>query len=215
MNESKVAAASPTEEFSQEADGVPDGETNGETGGPFHGERKQPALRVLVANEQSILEIDHSQLQVAVESVFRESLYDSGSISIAVVDDPTIHEINRQYLEHDYPTDVLSFLLEDRQPFLEGELVVSTDTAARNAAEYGWPVASELLLYVIHGALHLVGYRDKQADETAAMRAAEAKHLRELGVELPNGPSRWSDFARSTVPVNSSVDAPVGESRSS
>jgi len=164
------------------------------------GEPPEPRVRVLIANEQSTLAIEESQLRAAVLAVFRESAYDAGTVSIAVVDDPTIHEINRQYLEHDYPTDVLSFVLEDCQPSLEGELVVSTDTAASNAAEYSWPPSNELLLYVIHGALHLVGYRDKQPDEISAMRAAEAKHLRELGIALPNGSSRWDDLSEAPSP---------------
>ena len=156
------------------------------------GEPPEPKVLVLIANEQSTLAIDESQLQAAVLSVFRESMYTTGIVSVAVVDDPTIHKMNRRYLEHDYPTDVLSFVLEDRPPHLEGELVVSADTASRNAAEYGWSASSELLLYVIHGAAHLVGYRDKQPDEIAAMRAVEEQHLRELGVALPEGCSRRS-----------------------
>ena len=156
------------------------------------GEPPEPALRVQIANEQSTLVVDEAQLSAAIRAVFDESPYTSGAISLAVVDDPMIHEINRQYLDHDYPTDVLSFALEDRQPYLEGELVVSTDTATSNAAEYGWPAESELLLYVLHGALHLVGYRDKQPEEIAKMRAAEAKLLAKLGVELPREDTRWS-----------------------
>ena len=156
------------------------------------GNPPKPGLRVLIANEQSMLPVDEAQLSAAVRAVFDGSPYTSGTISLAVVDDPTIHEINRQYLEHDYPTDVLSFVLEDREPYLEGELVVSTDTASRSAAECDWPAESELLLYVIHGALHLVGYRDKQPEEIAEMRAAEAKLLLQLGVALPNEDTRWS-----------------------
>ncbi len=154
-------------------------------------EPPEPTLRVLIANEQSTFIVEESKLSAAVQSVLANSPYTSGTISLAVVDDPTIHEINRQYLEHDYPTDVLSFVLEDREPYLEGELVVSTDTASRNAAEYGWPAESELLLYIIHGALHLVGYRDKLPEEIAEMRAAEAKLLGKLGIVLPSGDTRW------------------------
>jgi len=175
----------------------------------FDGEPRESKIRVVIANEQSTLAIDESQFQAAVASVFRESSYDSGIVSIAVVDDPTIHEINRQYLEHDFPTDVLSFVLEDRQPYLEGELVVSTDTASANAAEYDWPASSELLLYVIHGALHLVGFRDKKSDEIVVMRAAEAQTLRELGVALPNGSSRWTDVARINESANESANESV------
>ena len=58
-------------------------------------------------------------------------------VSIAVVDDPTIHELNRRFLQHDYPTDVLSFVLEQQDGRLEGEVIVSTDTAVAQAGEYG------------------------------------------------------------------------------
>lgn len=150
-------------------------------------------LRILIADEQATLTIDEAQLRAAVELVLRDSPYDSGVISIAVVDDPTIHEINRQYLEHDYPTDILSFPLEDNPPYLEGELVVSTDTATSNAAEYNWSAHHELVLYVIHGTLHLVGYHDKQPADIAEMRTAEAKCLQALGIALPAGKSRWSE----------------------
>lgn len=166
------------------------------------GEPPEPTLRVLIADQQSTLAIDEAQLQAAVRAVFHDSPYHLGTVSIAVVDDPTIHEINRQYLQHDYPTDVLSFVLEERASYLEGELVVSTDTASRNATEYDWPAKDELLLYVIHGALHLVGYRDKQPEEIAEMRSAEARHLQKLGINLPSGATRWSDVAKSKAPSN-------------
>lgn len=161
--------------------------------GELDGEPPEPEMQVSVANEQSTLSIDESQLRATVLAVFQNSPYHSGSVSIAVVDDPTIHGINRQYLQHDYPTDVLSFVLEDREPYLEGELVVSTDTALRSAEDYDWNAQSELLLYVIHGALHLVGYRDKQPNEIADMRAAELRLLQELGVNVPSDSSRWSN----------------------
>ena len=68
-------------------------------------------------------------------------------LSVAVVDDPTIHELNRQFLDHDYPTDVLSFLLERDGDALEGEVVVSADTRGPRRSN-GWPADDELLLYV-------------------------------------------------------------------
>jgi len=183
MNENK----STTESFSDELAGEPAGD--------ILGEPPEPTLQILIADEQSTLALDESQLRAAVQAVFRDSLYHSGTVSIAVVDDPTIHGINRQYLEHDYSTDVLSFVLEDREPYLEGELVVSTDTARSNAEAYGWSARFELLLYVIHGALHLVGYRDKQPDEIAEMRAAELRLLQELDVAVPSSSTRWFNQA--------------------
>lgn len=156
---------------------------------PPDAEPPEPPYQVLIADEQSTLSVDEPRLIAAVRSVLEESSFQSAIVSVAVVDDPTIHEINRQYLQHDYPTDVLSFVLEDDGRQLQGELVVSADTAARNAIDYGWSPADELLLYLIHGSLHLVGHRDKEPAEIAAMRQAEAAHLKRLGIAMPVEPS--------------------------
>jgi len=154
-------------------------------------EPSSDALRIQIANEQASLAIDEPQLKAAVRSVLEDSAYQTASISVAVVDDPTIHQLNRQYLQHDYPTDILSFLLDASDTHLEGELIASSETARQNAAEYGWSATDELRLYLIHGALHLVGYRDKSAEERTAMVAAEEVHLKKLGISLPRDPSRW------------------------
>ena len=84
------------------------------------------------------------------------------------------------------------FPLEDQPPRIEGEIVVSVDTAQRCAAEAGWSGAAELLLYVIHGALHLAGHRDKSEQDAVKMKAAEARVLAELGVEISAYDSRWN-----------------------
>jgi probable rRNA maturation factor len=123
------------------------------------------------------------RLEQAVAAILSEALVDRATLSIAIVDDPTIHSLNRQYLDHDYPTDVLSFLLERDKGSLEGEVIVSLDTAARRAAEFGWSAADELLLYVIHGTLHLVGYDDQAEAARSEMRAAERRTLAIFGIE--------------------------------
>lgn len=140
-------------------------------------------LQIDITDEQATLAIDEDALRRAVEPILREAGIEAGSLSIAVVDDETIHTLNLQFLAHDYPTDVLSFLLEREGTRLEGEVVVSSDTAARVATEAGWKPQEELLLYVIHGTLHLVGYDDSDDESRAAMRAAERRHLAALGFE--------------------------------
>lgn len=147
---------------------------------------------VSIANAQCDHPVDGEQLIEAVVAVLRESTLKSATISLAVVDDRTIHELNRRYLDHDWPTDVLSFALDERDGHLEGEIILSAETAAAEAAEFGWPAAAEQLMYVIHGALHLVGYGDKTPDEALAMRIAEGKHLRRFGIDFPHH-SRSSD----------------------
>jgi probable rRNA maturation factor len=119
-----------------------------------------------------------------VRHVLEAEGWQDAEVSLAVVDDPTIHELNRRYLGHDYPTDVLSFLLsDDGARRLEGEVVVSADTAARSAEQFGWTAGDELLLYVIHGTLHLAGYDDQSPDDLARMRDRERTHLAAFGLQ--------------------------------
>jgi len=142
-------------------------------------------MQIALTNQQSALPIDEDQLQLAAQRILADAGYTSGSLSIAVVDDPTIHKLNVEYLQHDYATDVLSFVLESQDERLEGEIIASADTAISNAADYAWPAEHELLLYIIHGALHLVGHRDKSEQQIASMREAETHYLRLAGVEIP------------------------------
>ena len=147
--------------------------------------KAQDQFAVSISNRQSRHAVNESELIAAVHSVLNGSDFSSANVSVAIVDDETIHELNCRYLDHDWPTDVLSFVLEDDGDHLEGEIVVSADTATASAAQIGWPSAAELLLYVVHGALHLVGYRDKSAADKRRMQAAEARILRQFGLEQP------------------------------
>ena len=147
-------------------------------------------LQVDVTNETDA-EVDGDRLEAAVRAALAGIGSRQASISVAVVDDEAMHELNRRFLQHDYPTDVLSFTLEDDPARLEGEIIVSRDTAQRMAVEAGWPAKDELLLYVVHGALHLAGRRDKSLADEAAMRSAEAAVLDRLGVARSAGDARW------------------------
>ena len=140
-------------------------------------------IKVLITNEQSQHEIDCEQLRAAVLGVVDEAEIGAGEVSLAIVDDETIHALNVQYLQHDYPTDVISFVLEQAVGQLEGEVIVSAEMAATVAQEYDWPAEHELLLYVIHGTLHLVGYDDKDPQKKIEMQAAERRHLQRFSIE--------------------------------
>jgi probable rRNA maturation factor len=138
-----------------------------------------------VANEQQAHDIDQERLKQGAQQVLDEAGITTADISIAIVDDARMHELNRQYLAHDYPTDVLSFVLEfdEDEQSLDGEIIVSADYAAREAERYGWTVNDELLLYVLHGCLHLVGHDDTTPEGKQAMRQAEARLLAHFGLE--------------------------------
>ena len=143
-------------------------------------------LQVSVANEQLRHAVDEDQLIAAARAVLQRSPFRTAVVSLAIVDDPTIHELNRRYLNHDWPTDVLSFALAENDGHLEGEVVISADTAATAAEELGWSAAAEQLLYVVHGMLHLIGYRDKNPDDAARMREAENELLYQFGFHPPS-----------------------------
>jgi probable rRNA maturation factor len=156
-------------------------------------------FRISIANETDSA-VDEARLEAAVQRAFADADYDDVKVSIALVTDEAIHDLNRQFLAHDYPTDVLSFPLEDSPPLLEGEIVVSVDTARQGAAEVGWSWEDELLLYVVHGALHLAGYGDKSPEAAEEMRAAEADVLAQLGVQRSAADSRWTSVSGEASP---------------
>ncbi len=150
--------------------------------------KDQPTVEI--ANEQSACTIDESLIRRAVLEILSGEGVTGGQISVAVVDDPTIHEINRRHLEHDYPTDVISFVLECEDGLLDGEVIVSADMACSVAEDLGWPAGNELLLYVVHGTLHLVGYDDQSESDREQMRIRERHYLARFGLVPP-----WQDSA--------------------
>ena len=99
-----------------------------------------------------------------------------GDIGYMFVDDEKILEVNREYLQHDYYTDIITFdYCEDDE--LNGDLVISLDTVRTNAELFGKTYEEELYGVIIHGVLHLIGINDKGPGEREIMEAAENKAL--------------------------------------
>ncbi|MCS7467141.1 rRNA maturation RNase YbeY [Stieleria sp. ICT_E10.1] len=134
---------------------------------------------------QDRLGLSDDRMAEAVRAAAARRGFQRGQIGVRITDDATIHEINARHLSHDYPTDVISFPYSDDPDHIEGELVASVETAHENASEVGWEVANEMLLYVIHGVLHIGGMDDHEADERALMRDAEREVLARLGLQTP------------------------------
>lgn len=142
-------------------------------------------FRIGINNQQTAHRVSTRQLRTAVKEVLSGEGVLRATVSLAIVDDPTMHRLNRDYLQHDYPTDVLSFVLDRDEGMLDGEIIVSADTAASSCSEYGWSSAEELALYVIHGTLHLVGYDDHSPADRRRMRAQEREYLGRIGIAVP------------------------------
>lgn len=102
-----------------------------------------------------------------------------GSINIVVCDDPYIHKLNKKYLDHDYPTDVITFVLDDKP--LDAEIYISHETAALQAQEYKVSVSQEMCRLAIHGALHIVGYDDETEEKRHSMHKLENQYLKLVG----------------------------------
>lgn len=108
----------------------------------------------------------------------------TGDISYIFCSDEKILEVNRQYLQHDYFTDIITFDYS-RMHRISGDMFISLDTVGSNAEGLGCKYETELYRVIIHGILHLCGVNDKGAGERAIMEGHENKALKLLS-ELQN-----------------------------
>ena len=106
-------------------------------------------------------------------------------VSLSIVDDQEMHELNLRYRSVDRTTDVLSFPLEDerpKEPCLLGDIVVSAPQAVRQAEEYGHSLLREMSFLVVHGTLHLIGYDHLTPAEDEEMQRLQEEVLASLGI---------------------------------
>jgi probable rRNA maturation factor len=140
-------------------------------------------IRVSLASPQEVVPIHRARMRETVRTVLHGEGVDEAEISLAFVDNPTIHQLNQRFLSRDEPTDVLSFpLSEPNARRLAGELVVGAEVAREQSEDRGHDVQAELALYVIHGLLHLCGFDDQTEAGAKEMRQRERHYLRQLGL---------------------------------
>lgn len=107
-----------------------------------------------------------------IEAVADAHGHSVGNVAYCFCDDAKILDANRQFLGHDYYTDVITFDYT-RRGRVAGDILISLDTVASNSERFGRPYEEELLRVVIHGVLHLCGIDDRTDEQQAAMTAAE------------------------------------------
>jgi probable rRNA maturation factor len=141
------------------------------------------------------LDIDQSQPPVSgelLEQAARVTLDLSGvadaDLTLVLTGDPEIQVLNRDFLGHDHPTDVLSFPADEEDPetgrrYL-GDIVISVPRAAEQSSARGHTLEVEVQLLVVHGVLHLLGHDHAEADEKARMWTAQAQALKTLGIPV-------------------------------
>lgn len=138
-------------------------------------------IAVSVASPQELVPLEYQRLKECARAVLSGEGIKEAKVTLAFVDDATIAGLNKRFLDHDGPTDVISFPYS-RGKKLEGEVVISVEVARREAADRGHDVNTELCLYVIHGTLHLCGYDDRADRDAAQMRKKERAYLKQLNL---------------------------------
>ena len=111
-----------------------------------------------------------------IDAIIRNEKKITGEISFIITSDDYLRNVNKEFLNHDYFTDVISFNYSFGNN-IAGEIYISEDTVRRNSVEYNVDFDNEMLRVMIHGVLHLVGYNDATNEEKQEMRRLENKWL--------------------------------------
>lgn len=129
-------------------------------------------MNIAVKNLQIKVPIPCSKISTAVLKASRLLRLKKKEVSIVFVGSQRMQSLNRIYLGHDYVTDVITFDLDQ-----EAEIIICPAVAKKNAALYSQKFTSELLLYIIHGLLHLAGYDDHSEGDIKRIRIREQQLL--------------------------------------
>ena len=132
-------------------------------------------MKIAIENQQTQQKLRKIPLRKVARKILSVSGCPEAQLSILIVDDSLIQEINRDYLDKDRPTNVISFAMQEGegggvQPDLLGDVVISAETAARDAGEANATFESELYFLLLHGILHLLGYDHERGTQAEAKR---------------------------------------------
>lgn len=120
---------------------------------------------------------ERARLKQFIISLFQKEKKRLTELQYIFCSDQRLLEINQQFLQHDFYTDIITFPLSDPGQPISGEIYISVDRVRDNAAVFGSSIKRELHRVIFHGALHLCGYKDKKPREEKLMREMEDKYL--------------------------------------
>lgn len=148
-------------------------------------------IDVEVSNRQRKVPVDRRHLEAVARSVLAAEGVTAAELGVTVVDDRRIATVHGEWLDDPTPTDVITFDLGmPGDPTLRGDIILSAETAAREAprlasGRQGWTPPLELAYYLVHGILHLTGYDDRATDDRRRMRARERAVMKAAGLPPP------------------------------
>jgi len=140
-------------------------------------------INLEINNQQGKIKINEeleNLLKKIAQKAAKYEKKDEGNISLALVNNKKIKELNKKFRNKDEATDVLSFPMDDK---IWGDIIISTEKIIEQAKEYGHSRQRELAYLYTHGILHLLGYDHKTSSEKEKMREIEEKILEEVGLE--------------------------------
>jgi probable rRNA maturation factor len=120
---------------------------------------------------------ERSSLKLFIETLFKRERKKLQELNYIFCSDEYLLEINKQYLKHDFYTDIITFGLSEPDEPINAEIYISVDRVRENAGQFKTSLKKEMHRVIFHGALHLCGYRDKKKEEGILMRKMEDKHL--------------------------------------
>ncbi len=123
-----------------------------------------------------------TQLKKYIQSIFKREGKELMSINYIFCTDKALLEINRQFLTHDFYTDIITFGLSEKGTPIQSEIYISVDRVKDNARQLGVSFKSELHRVIFHGVLHLCGYKDKSRRDLEKMRGKEEFYLKKYGL---------------------------------
>lgn len=135
--------------------------------------------KVVFLNADTKYRLQHKkEIIQLIKNVFEHEGQGLNNLTYIFCSDPYLLNINKQFLQHDFYTDIITFDLSDKEVETNGEIYISIDRVNDNAKELHLPEEEEMLRVIIHGALHLCGYKDKKKSEITIMREKEDFYLR-------------------------------------
>ncbi|OGP59967.1 MAG: rRNA maturation RNase YbeY [Deltaproteobacteria bacterium RBG_13_52_11b] len=148
-------------------------------------------MKIWIRNLQKQSPLNSGKIRKAAQTILAELGSPDGELSIVFVDDPRIRELNRRYLHRDKPTNVLAFSMAEGEfptlhPHLLGDLVISVETAERQSNRFGLSAGEMVILLMIHGILHLLGYDHLGSKKKAREMAAKQMELLRLVLQREN-----------------------------
>jgi probable rRNA maturation factor len=120
---------------------------------------------------------DRTRLKRLLASLFKKEKKQLGELLYIFCSDDYLLQINLEYLNHNYFTDIITFDLSEKDQLINAEIYISVDRVRENAREFGCSLRQELHRVMFHGALHLCGYKDKKPKDALLMRQMEDKWL--------------------------------------